>query len=51
MKIAKQKKFDFKEDLQNLLMMKQMTQTTHLKVVEVVQELKTLQLYLDLENP
>jgi hypothetical protein len=32
-------------------MMKQLTQTTHLKVVEVVQELQTLQLHLDLENP
>jgi hypothetical protein len=28
-----------------------MTQTTHLKVVEVLQELKKLQLHLDLENP
>jgi len=32
-------------------MMKQLTQTTHLKMVEVLQELKTLQLHLDLENP
>jgi hypothetical protein len=32
-------------------MMKQLTKTTDLKVFEVVQELKTLQLHLDLENP